>query len=119
MTCPRTLTRWVKLTLAFHLALVHNRPLALRRFACVKRLAGFRLGRHFVRQRGKHAGTPGHARTGTRTCRNGPGTLAKRTILRTARPTRTSGTWRKWTALSALRTHRLAGTRAARPIARR
>src|SRR5262249_32025431 len=86
-----------------------------------ERFAGFGLGRHFVRQRRKHAGTAGHARTRTRAGRNRTGTLPKRTIG-TSGPARASGARGKGTALpagSALGgTHGLAGARAARAVTR-
>src|SRR5262249_18266249 len=86
----RPLARWMEFALAFHLPVVRDGTLALRRLTRVKRLAGLGLRRHFVRQRRKHSGTPWHPRTGTRAGRDSPGTLTKRTIW----PTRTTWTSR-------------------------
>src|SRR5205814_10638285 len=119
-----TLARRVKLALAFHLALVGDGPLALRRTARVKRLAGLCLRRHFVRHRRQHGWPAGHARTGTRSRGNRAAPLIKRTILWTAGSARSSRTRRERTALPLplslsaplLRAHRTARTLARGPV---
>src|SRR6185369_12029942 len=119
-TCARTLARGVKLALTFHLALVRDGPLALRRFTCVQRLAGLRLWRHFVRQRRQHSGTSRHAWPWTRACWHRSAALLKRSCrsARTSGSTRPSWTRRKRTASasgSATRRQRSDGLAGARP----
>src|SRR6202795_2858408 len=78
------LTSGMKLALAFLLALVGNGPLALRRLASVKRLAGFSLRRKFFQERRQHARTAGSARAGARAGRHGAAALFKWASGRTA-----------------------------------
>src|SRR5262249_10196577 len=72
-----TLTRRMQLAFTFHLALVGDRPLALGRFARVKRLTRLRLRRHFVGKRRQHARPAWRARTRTRTRRHRTTALLK------------------------------------------
>src|SRR5208283_739785 len=102
-TCTGTLPRGMQLSLAFHLALVDHRPLALCWAARIQRFPGFCFRRHFIGKRRKHPWTSRCARTRTRTGRHGSGSLTPRT----ARSAWSAGTSRTTLALASTGTRRI------------